>query len=546
MKPLAVSAASPVSDDQLVAAARAGSDEAFEALFRRYGDRITAHVRGMVYDSGRAEDIVQETFMSALRSLRATDREITFKPWIYQIARNGCIDHLRRTKRAEEISIDSDEFHPDFERRLSSSAPPVDALMLQRQDLDDLQQAFGGLPKSQYEILLLREFEGLSYQEIGRRMSLTPAAVESMLSRARRTLKGQFDEIATGERCRRMRPVMAAYSNGFAGKRDRRTLERHVRHCRTCRQEALAMGLDSLVVTGQPSRASRALSRAAALLPLPWILRRRVSDAADAPSASVPAAHGPLSQLSALGGVSADQTASLVQKAVALVAVAAVAGGGGIVAHKAGVGIPGLDSARNVPEAAAAEAAPPAGVAGDAANDARRAAARAQGGGGAVLPPALAGHPTTAPSPLAGALAPGSPAAGDPNGAAPGGPGDANAPISPGAAPPAGVAPTGALPPGLAPSKAKGGSKKPSASGGGPVSGGGSSGGGVVAPRIPSGVLHAPGLGGALPPGIQNRIDDASTTLPGNGNGNSSGSGTKTRGKAGSVVEQAPAIGTTL
>jgi hypothetical protein len=59
-------------------------------------------------------------------------------------------------------------------------------------------------------------------------------------------------------------------------------------------------------------------------------------------------------------------------------------------------------------------------------------------------------------------------------------------------------------------------------------------------------VLHAPGLGGVLPPGIQNRIDDASTTLPGNSNGNGNGNGTNTRGKARSIVEQAPAIGPTL
>jgi RNA polymerase sigma factor (sigma-70 family) len=87
------------TDEQLVVAAREGSDEAFEALFRRYRDRIGALVRSMVHDGGRAEDIVQDTFVSALRSLRASDQEIEFRPWIYQIARNACIDNLRRVKR---------------------------------------------------------------------------------------------------------------------------------------------------------------------------------------------------------------------------------------------------------------------------------------------------------------------------------------------------------------------------------------------------------------------------------------------------------------
>src|SRR5439155_14037029 len=180
---------------------------------------------------------------SACRNLRATEQEIPFMPWIYQMARNACIDHLRRAGRTEEISIDSDEFKPDFEGRISEGTPQTDIAFLQRQDLDNLRQAFGGLPDSQHEILVLRELEGRSYQEIGRRMHLTPAAVESMLSRARRSLKGQYDEIATGERCRRMRPVIAAAAGGLAGKRDRHALLRHVRDCRSCRQEALVMGL---------------------------------------------------------------------------------------------------------------------------------------------------------------------------------------------------------------------------------------------------------------------------------------------------------------
>src|SRR5438552_8540027 len=120
------SSAAGATDQQLVAAARGGNDEAFEALFRRYRDRIIVHVRGMVHDHGRAEDIVQETFISALRNLRATEQEIAFKPWIYQIARNACIDHLRRAGRTEEISIDSDEFKPDFEGRISEGTPQTD------------------------------------------------------------------------------------------------------------------------------------------------------------------------------------------------------------------------------------------------------------------------------------------------------------------------------------------------------------------------------------------------------------------------------------
>ena len=133
MKPLLAATATEAPDEQLVAAAREGSDEAFEALFRRYRDRVVGYVRGMVSDHGRAEDIVQEAFMSALRALRRSDQEIAFRPWIYEIAKNACIDHLRRARRAQEVSIDSDDFSPGEESRISQAAAGTDATVARRQ-----------------------------------------------------------------------------------------------------------------------------------------------------------------------------------------------------------------------------------------------------------------------------------------------------------------------------------------------------------------------------------------------------------------------------
>ena len=97
------------TDHQLVAAVRAGDDHAFERLYERYQRRIAAYIYGMVNDYARAEDIAQDVFMSALRRMRETDRPIAFKPWIYEIAKNACIDQFRRSRRAEEVSYDADE-----------------------------------------------------------------------------------------------------------------------------------------------------------------------------------------------------------------------------------------------------------------------------------------------------------------------------------------------------------------------------------------------------------------------------------------------------
>jgi RNA polymerase sigma factor (sigma-70 family) len=63
----------------------------------------------MVGDHGRAEDVTQEVFISALRRMRDTERPVAFKPWVYEIAKNACIDHFRRSRRAEEVPLETDE-----------------------------------------------------------------------------------------------------------------------------------------------------------------------------------------------------------------------------------------------------------------------------------------------------------------------------------------------------------------------------------------------------------------------------------------------------
>src|SRR5256884_5708454 len=86
------------TEHELVAAVRRADDRAFELLFSRYERRIVAYVAGMVGDHARAEDIAQDVFISALRRIRQTSRPIAFKPWIYEIAKNECIDEFRRTR----------------------------------------------------------------------------------------------------------------------------------------------------------------------------------------------------------------------------------------------------------------------------------------------------------------------------------------------------------------------------------------------------------------------------------------------------------------
>ena len=99
-------------DAALVEAVRRGDDRAFEELYGRYLPQITGFVAGRVHDHARAEDIAQDVFVSALRRIRATESAIAFRPWIYEIARNACIDAYRRGRRAEQVPLESERLAP--------------------------------------------------------------------------------------------------------------------------------------------------------------------------------------------------------------------------------------------------------------------------------------------------------------------------------------------------------------------------------------------------------------------------------------------------
>src|SRR5919107_5224471 len=258
-------------DLDLVAGVRAGNDRAFEALYMRYQRRISAYVHGMVHDHGRAEDITQEVFMSALRRMRETDRPIIFKPWIYEIAKNACIDAFRRSRRAEEVSYDADEgLGPADHGKLVSHGPTPDAAVDTRMSLDHLRGAFGGLSETHHDILVMRELEGLSYREIGQRLGMSRPSVESTLFRARRRLTEEYEELTSGERCVRVQALIAEVEGRRMGVRQERQLALHVSHCQPCRRVAYAAGLDVAALADCKSLRSKI----AALLPIPAFVRR--------------------------------------------------------------------------------------------------------------------------------------------------------------------------------------------------------------------------------------------------------------------------------
>ena len=344
------------SDAVLVAAVRAGDDAAFEELYRRYQPGLARFVRGRVRDHGRAEDVTQEAFVSALRRLRQNDAEIAFRPWVYEIARNATIDLHRRSSRAEEVSIDVDgALAPADARRLSADGAP-DSSMLRRERFDHLRGALDELSETHHRVIVLRELEGRSYREIGEFMELSPAAVESTLFRARRKLEKEYEELDTGRRCRVVDMAIKRLAEGVESDRDRLRLDRHARRCSACRRRARQLRVEPLL----EERPRRLAARAAAFLPLPAFARPTAESDAVKEACNTAGSCAPASAGSAALAPSIEIASGAAGKIVAVIATAAVIGGGG--ATLGGVGPLAMGGKARVADELPAAAEPAAGV----------------------------------------------------------------------------------------------------------------------------------------------------------------------------------------
>ncbi|MBA2516595.1 MAG: RNA polymerase sigma factor, partial [Solirubrobacterales bacterium] len=319
------------TNEALVEGARRGEDRAFEVLFERYHRRILTYVGGLIGDRGRAEDVTQEVFISALAHIRVTQSRIEFQGWIYQIARNACIDEFRRSSRKREVSLDAGGETRDAAERSHFAAVNLSpaAAADQRQTLRDLLGAFDGLSDTNHRALVLRELGGLSYQEIGKEMGISQSAVESTLFRARRRLGKEYDDLASGATCARVELMTGPAARGGLGSRDQRQFARHVAHCSSCRVRARFAGVEESLL-GRYRRRRGVRDALTGLLPVPAFIRDRLPGGAQAAAGS---GGGPgqafMSHWPSLAPVAEPLVAGWGKAAVVATAVAATAIGGG-------------------------------------------------------------------------------------------------------------------------------------------------------------------------------------------------------------------------
>jgi RNA polymerase sigma-70 factor (ECF subfamily) len=148
--------------DELVGGLRAGEPAAFDRFVREYGDRLYRFVRRMVGDRW-ADDVAQEVLIRVHRSVASYEPTGSFDSWLFTIANNLCIDHMRRRRPEREFSAIDDEVHADVPD--GREPDPVEA-MEGRELREALRRAVQGLPLEQRQVFLMREEAGLSFKEI--------------------------------------------------------------------------------------------------------------------------------------------------------------------------------------------------------------------------------------------------------------------------------------------------------------------------------------------------------------------------------------------
>jgi RNA polymerase sigma factor (sigma-70 family) len=209
-------------DERLIALTRRGQHAAFEALFSRYHSRLLSFCRHMLGSREDAEDVLQEVFAAAFNAVLADDRPINVRPWLYRIARNRSLNHLRR---ASAIGVDSMDVH--FADHGLSTGEQVMRREGFRQLIGDVQH----LPETQRTALLLREIDALSYEQIALAMDTTVPSVKSLLVRARISLAEAAE--ARKLSCNDVRDELGEAAEGLV--KLSAPARRHLRDCERCR-----------------------------------------------------------------------------------------------------------------------------------------------------------------------------------------------------------------------------------------------------------------------------------------------------------------------
>jgi RNA polymerase sigma factor (sigma-70 family) len=188
-QPYSILQRSEVPDGILVGQALAGDHYAFESLVNRYQQQLASYIWGFLNDHDQSDDVLQHVYLQLYLSLPILSRNVSLKGWLFQVARNRCLDELRKKRRRPEVLFSAIE-REDGEEGLSSleamaDHKPLPEEMIERSELHgSLRAAIVSLPPQLRAIVHLRCFRQLTFAEIGRTLNLPETTVKTSFYRS--------------------------------------------------------------------------------------------------------------------------------------------------------------------------------------------------------------------------------------------------------------------------------------------------------------------------------------------------------------------------
>ena len=168
------------TDEELVEACLAGEESAFDVLLGRWEKRIRGAIYRLVGSDEEARDLCQEAFLKAYKSLRSFKQEARFSSWLYQIALNLCRDRMRRRRGKTMVSLEELE---EGGAAMPVAGPTALDLLQERDTRRLVAQAIEALPDEQREVIILKEYQGLTFLEIAQVLDVPISTVKTRLYR---------------------------------------------------------------------------------------------------------------------------------------------------------------------------------------------------------------------------------------------------------------------------------------------------------------------------------------------------------------------------
>ena len=185
-----------ISDEQLVKELQAGSEEAFNLLFERYRPRIAAFSKYICKNEDQAEETCQEAFIKAFQSIRQFKGQSSFTTWLHTIAKNLCWSRKRKVKAHPVESLDTAAFGEKITsqpRQIRDWSQQPDEVLMSKEISSVIDEAIKKLPQDYRAVLVMKDMEELSNEEISKILKLSVPAVKSRLHRARLFVRQKID-----------------------------------------------------------------------------------------------------------------------------------------------------------------------------------------------------------------------------------------------------------------------------------------------------------------------------------------------------------------